>query len=103
MSQGTRIFDGTKCISFLIEDKKLLKRYNKIWNKVSYGIKKEFSSKFLVSEPYLRTKVKSYKRKINTVFHNDKTSKQGSHCIFLLMILINSFLKTDKSYKPQVL
>ena len=103
MSRGTRIFDETKCISFLIEDEKLLKRYNKIWNKVSYGIKKEFGSKFVVSETYWRTKVKPYKRKINTVFHNDKMSKQGSHCIFLSMILINSFLKTGKNYKPQVL
>ena len=42
MSRGTRIFDETKCISFLIEDEKLLKRYNKVWNKVSYGVKVSF-------------------------------------------------------------
>lgn len=35
----TSSFGETKCLSFLIEDAKLLGKYNKIWDKVSNGIK----------------------------------------------------------------
>ena len=41
MSGLARNFDGTKCISFLIEDKGLLEKCNKIRNKVSNSIKKD--------------------------------------------------------------
>ena len=38
-----KIYDEqTKWISFLIEDDKLLEKYNTVWDKVSSDIKKEF-------------------------------------------------------------
>ena len=37
-------FDETKYMSFLIQDNKLLKKYNKIWGKVKNIMKKEFYS-----------------------------------------------------------
>ena len=40
----------TKCISFMIKDEKFLKKYNKIWKKVSNIIKKEFDSKPVCNE-----------------------------------------------------
>ena len=39
-----RSFDKTKYISFPIEIDKLLEKYNKIWNKVSNVIEKDFDS-----------------------------------------------------------
>ena len=39
MSSYRRYFDNTKCVSFLIKDEKLLKKYNEIWKKISYIIK----------------------------------------------------------------
>ena len=44
---------------------------------------------------YIRTKKKSYKGKINTINHNGKMLKQGSHCILLSIVLINYFVRTD--------
>ena len=37
-------FDETKYMSFLTEDEKLLKAYNKVWNKISNIMKKGFDS-----------------------------------------------------------
>ena len=37
-------FGGDMRVSFLIEDKKLPEKYNKICVKISYSIKKEFDS-----------------------------------------------------------
>ena len=37
-------FDETKCMSFLIKDDELLKKYHKIWDKVSNNNKKGLDS-----------------------------------------------------------
>ena len=50
----------------------------------------------------MKTKIKSYNRKINTNVHNNKIPNEGSHCIFLSVILIDSVYKKDKNYYPQV-
>ena len=61
-------------------------------------IKKELDSKPLYNKIYLKTKTKSYNGKTNTSFHNNKTAKKGSQLIFLLLILIDSIFRKDKSY-----
>ena len=53
---------------FLIDDK-LLKKCNKIQDKVRNNIKKGFDTKPEYNEKYLKTKVKSYEGKINADFH----------------------------------
>ena len=55
---------------FFKEDTKLLKKCNKIWNKVSNSIRKESDSEPVYNEKYLRTKIKSCEDKINTTFYN---------------------------------
>ena len=35
-------------------------------------------------------KKKPYEVKINTNFHNDKMATEGSHCLYLLVVLIDS-------------
>ena len=45
-------------MSFLIRDDKLLKKYNEIWEIVRNSIKiKEFDSKLVYEEKYLKTKI----------------------------------------------
>ena len=61
---------------------------------VSSSIKKEFDSKPIYNEKYLKTKIKSWKGKIK--FYDDGISIEGSHYICLLMILI-LFLKKIKT------
>ena len=59
-------------------------------------IKKEFHGEPVYNEQYLKTKIKSYKRQINTKFHNNKIPKEGLQFIFWSDILIDSVLEQAK-------
>ena len=50
MTGYAKRFDETKYMTFLIKNNELLKKYNKIWDKVSNGIKKGFDSEPLYNE-----------------------------------------------------
>ena len=50
----------------------------------------------------LKAKIKSYNWKINSNFYNNKIPKEGSQCICLSVILIDSVFGTVKNYYPQV-
>ena len=69
--------------------------------KVSSITKKEFDSNPVYNEKYVKTKVKSYNGKINTNVDN-KTRKEGSQCICLSVVLIDSVYKKDENYYLQV-
>ena len=75
-------------MSFLIEDDKLLKKYNKIYNKVRNSINKELGSNLLHNENYQKTKLKSYEGKVKKI-NNDKMPKECYLCICLSVILSN--------------
>ena len=68
---------------FLIKNDELLGKYNKIWNKVSNGIKKGFDSEPVYNERCLKTKIKSYEGKISTNFLDNGVPKEDSYCILL--------------------
>ena len=50
----------------------------KFWRKSAILLKKRFDIELVYNDKYLKTKIKSYKGKVNTNFHNDKISKEGS-------------------------
>ena len=52
----------------------------------------------MYNEKYPKTKIKTYQRKINISFHDNIIPKGGFHCIFLLIILIDSVFKVGKNY-----
>ena len=87
---------------FLIKDNELLEEYNENWKSVSNAIKKDFHSNPVYIKKYLRTKIKSYKGKINPNFDNNKIPKEIFQYICLSVILLDSIFKTDKNYYPQV-
>ena len=89
-------------MSYLIKDDELLKQHNKIWKNVKNTIYKEFDSDPVYNKKYLKAKIKSYNGKINTNFHNNKIPKEGSQCICLSVILINSVFRTSKNYYPEI-
>ena len=78
MSTYIRDFDETEYMSFLIKDDKLFKKYNEICEKVQNSIEKEFNSKPIYNEKYLKAKIKSCNEKINTNFHNSKIPRESS-------------------------
>ena len=73
---------------------------------MKFGKKSAIASKKdsepVCNEKYLKTKIKSYKGNINGNVHGDKIPKQGSQCICLSVILIDSVYRTAKNYYPQV-
>ena len=83
-----RDFDETKYMSFLVKDDELLEIYNKIWEKIKNSFKEEFGSEPMYNEKYLKAKIKSYNRKIDTNFHNNEISNEGSQFTCLLVIFI---------------
>ena len=55
-------FDSNKTISFKVSDNKLLKKYNKIWEKISNLMNIGFESKSVYgdNDKYIKTKIKLY-------------------------------------------
>ena len=76
-------------------------------NKMKFGKKlKTVSKENFIVEPvyndkYLKAEIKSYNGKINTNFHDNKITKEGSNFICLSVILINSVFRTGKNHYPK--
>ena len=56
----------------------------------------------IYKEKYLTTKIKSDKGKISSNFYDNKLPKEGSQCICLSVILIDSVFGIGKKYYTQV-
>ena len=70
-------------MSSTIKENELLKKFIKIWDRVSNSFKKGF-----------------YKSVINTNFYHDEIPREDSHFICLLVILNDSVFKIGKNYYP---
>ena len=69
-------FDSNKTMSFKVSDNKLLKKYNKIWEKISNLLNIEFDSEPVYgdNDKYIKTKVKMYEDRVNTNFQGKKST-----------------------------
>ena len=95
-------FDENVTMSFRLNNKQLLKDYNKIWEKVKTLMKIEFESKSVYDE-YIKTKIEIYADSIITNFHNQEIPKEKAPCECLSIIILNSVIKANKKYYPQTL
>ena len=61
-------FDSNKTMYFKVNDNKLLKKYNKIWEKISNLLNIKFDSQPVYGDgdKYVRTKIKIYGDRVNT-------------------------------------
>ena len=96
-------FNGNATISFRVNNKQLLKNYNKIWEKIEKLMRIDFESKPLYGDDdkYIKTKTKIYADNMITNFHNEKMPKERSPCKCLSMIMLDSVIKANKKYYPQ--
>ena len=80
MIEYTKYFDSNKAMSFKVIDKKLLKKYTKIWGKISSSIGKEFDSEPVDGDNdiYIKTKIKSHGDKVNTNFQGKEIPKESA-------------------------
>ena len=80
MIKYAKYFDSNKAMSFKVSDKKLLKKYTKIWGKISSLIGKEFESEPVEGDNdiYIKTKIKSRGDKVNTNFQGKEIPKESA-------------------------
>ena len=92
-------------MSFKVSDKKLLKKYSKIWGKVSSLIGKEFDSERIQGDnyKYIKTKTTSYGEKVDTNFRNKIVPKENVSYKCLSLITLDSVVKVNEKYYPETL
>ena len=73
-----RKFEGNTTMSFKINDKQLLKKYNQIWKRFEKLLKIEFDSKPVCgdNDKYIKTKIEIYGASVNTNFQDKKMRKE---------------------------
>ena len=100
----TKLNENTT-MSFRLNDKQLLKNYNKVWEKTEKLVKIDSESKLVYGDDdkYIKTKTKIYSNSIISNFHNKKMSKEKAPCKCLSIIMLDSVIKTNKEYYPQTL
>ena len=72
-----------------------------IWNKVSSSITKELDCESIYNKKFLKTKIKSHSDEA-TNFHTRQLLEADPNYIYWLVISIDSVLKKDENYYPQV-
>ena len=72
--------DENATMSFKVNNKQLLKNFNKIWEKVEKLLKIDFERKAVYGEDkkYIKTKIEIYAGDMITNFHNKMPKK---HCV----------------------
>ena len=105
MSGYARKFDENVIMSFRVNDKQILKNFNKIWEKVKKLMKRDFESEpeYGEDDKYIKTRVKICGESITTNFHNKKMPKEKVPCKCLSIIMLDSVIKANKKYYPQTL
>ena len=84
---------------FKVSYNKLLKKYNKIWEKISNLMNIEFDSEpDADNDKYIKTKIKLYGDKINTNFQDKKIPKENASCKCLSLIMLDSVIRANKKY-----
>ena len=92
-----------KTMSFNVADKKLLKKYIKIWEKISSLLNKEFDGDPVYggNDKSIKTKIKQYKDKINTNFQGKKIPKENVPCKCLSLKILEYVHRMNNKYNPQ--
>ena len=92
-------------MSFKVSDNKLLKKYNKIWEKASNLLNIEFDGEPVYGDvgKYIKAKIKMYGDRVNTDFQGKKVSKENASYKCLSLIMLDSVIRVNKKYYPQTL
>ena len=86
---------------FLMKDDDLLERCNTIWDKVSADFKKEFDSEPVYNKNCLKAFLKSHGNEV-TDFYDKEVQKADSNHTWLAVTGMDSSLKKDENYSPQI-
>ena len=100
-----KYFDSNKAMSFKVTDKKLLKKYTKIWENVSSLMNIKFDSEPVYGDDdkYIKTKIKIYGDTVHTNFQGKGVPKKYASYKCLSLIMLDSIIRVHKKYYPQTL
>ena len=103
MTGYARKFDENATMSFKVNNKKIVKNYNKIWEKAEKLMRIDFESKPVYGDDdkYIKTKIKIYAGSVITHFQSKKMPKEKAPCKCLSIIMLDSVIKANKKYYPQ--
>ena len=95
-------FNKNVAMSFRVNNKQLLEKYSKIWEKVEKLMRIDFESKPVYGDDdkYIKTKIKIYAGSMVTNFHNKKIPEEKAPCKCLSIIMLDSVIKVNKKYYP---
>ena len=94
--------NGSKNMSFLIEDDEVWDRYDEIWCVIKDKLGIKFHSKPVYECRYLKTKVREFDGVIRSNFLGDGVRKENMHYTCIARITIDSVMNFDKKIYPQV-
>ena len=91
-------FDSNKTMSLKVGDNKLLKKYNKIWEKISDLMNIEFGSETVHgdNDKYIETKIEMYDDRVNTNFQGKKVPEENVLYKCLSLIMLDSVIRVNK-------
>ena len=89
-------FDINKTMSFKVSDNKLLKKHNKIWEKIGNLLNIEYDNEPVCGDrdKYIKTKIKMY---------GDRVPKENASYKCLSLIMLDSVIRVNKKYYLQTL
>ena len=93
--------DGGKNMSFVTDDEKIYKKYNKIWEVIRNLLKIDFTVNPVRDDIYLVAKLKIFNGINRTTFSNNAIPIEKDHFICIPVIDIDSVPKIDKKAYPQ--
>ena len=98
-------FNSNNTMSFKVSDNKLLKKYNKIWERVINILTIEFDSEPVYGDvdKYIKTKIKISGDRVNTNFQGKKVPKKNASYKCISLIMLDSVIRVSKKYYPQAL
>ena len=81
MTGYAKKFNENATISFRVNNKQLLKNYNKIWEKTEKLMRIDFESKSVYGgdHKYIKTKIEIYAENKITNFHNKQCLQKNHH------------------------
>ena len=104
MTGYAKKIDKNVTMSFRVNNKQLLKNYNKIWEKIEKLLNIDFESKPVYGDDdkYIKTKMKIYEKSIVIVMIKSIPREKGP-CKCLSIIMINLVIIANKKYYSQTL
>ena len=94
-----KCFDSNNTMSFKT-DKKLLKKYIKIWENLSSLMNIKFDSEPVYgdNDKYIKTKIKLYGDRVNTNFQGKKEPKENASFECFSLIMLDSVIRVNKIF-----